>query len=109
MVKSGARTMSEYFKKERQAQQRLAKLTFAAAAPADKPTPKKRRRPKSGPAIALLKEMYPPDGRPSEDVSNSALDRKYREECDKREIHKHDRVSPSQLLRCVGRKDEKKK
>jgi hypothetical protein len=33
MIESGARSFSGYFERERQAQQRLADLTFAAAAP----------------------------------------------------------------------------
>jgi hypothetical protein len=68
-------------------------------------SPRKRHAPKSGPAIAVLKHLYPPDGRPSRQaVSDSALQRAYHAECNRRDIHKNDRVGKSQLLRCVGRK-----
>ena len=75
------------------------------SAPADKPAPRKRHAPKSAPAIAVLKSLYPPDGRPSRaDVPDSKLERDYNAACDKLGIHRNDRAKKSQLLRCVGRK-----
>jgi hypothetical protein len=70
-----------------------------------KPAPQKRHAPKSEPAIAVLKEEFPPDGRPSRlDVPDAELERRYHAACDRRGIHKNDRVKKSQLLRCTGRK-----
>jgi hypothetical protein len=73
--------------------------------PAGKSAPQKRHAPKSGPAIAVLKDLYPPDGCPSREAfPDSELKRVYHVECDRRGIHKNDRVSDTQLLRCAGRK-----
>jgi hypothetical protein len=67
--------------------------------------PQIRHRPKSAPAMAVLKDIFPPDGRPSrEDVPDSELERAYNQECDRRGIHKNDRVKKTQLLRCTNRK-----
>jgi hypothetical protein len=68
--------------------------------PADKSAPQKRHAPKSESAIAVLKDIYPPDGCPSRQaVPDSELERAYHKECDRRDIHKNDRVKHTQLLR----------
>ena len=73
--------------------------------PADKSAPQKRHAPKSELAIAVLKDIYPPDGCPSRQaVPDSELERAYHKACDRRDIHKNDRVKHTQLLRCAGRK-----
>ena len=73
--------------------------------PANKSAPQKRHAPKSELAIAVLKDIYPPDGCPSRQaVPDSELERAYHKECDRRDIHKNDRVKHTQLLRCAGRK-----
>jgi hypothetical protein len=78
---------------------------FHPRAAADRSAPQKRHAPKSEPAIAVLKDIFPPDGCPSRlAVPDSELHLKYHEECDRRAIPKKYRVSPTQLLRCVGRK-----
>jgi hypothetical protein len=89
---------------------KLDRMVTADGAVREEATPPqktgKRYRPKSEPAIALLKHLYPPDGCPPRDaVSDSALERAYHEECDRRGIHKKDRASKTQLLRCARRKE----
>jgi hypothetical protein len=70
----------------------------------DRP-PRKRHSPKSERAIAVLKDIFPPDGRPARSaVSDSQLERKYHEACDRLDISERDRVGHTQLLRCAGRK-----
>ena len=75
----------------------------------DKPAPQERHAPRSTPAIALLKHIYPlDDGRPSkEKVPNSKLKSDYHDECKRRGISQKDRLSDSQLLRCVDRKKKR--
>jgi hypothetical protein len=70
----------------------------------DRP-PRKRHKPKSEAAIAVLKHVFPPDGKPARSaVSDYELERAYHEECARRGIHENDRVKHTQLLRCAGRK-----
>jgi hypothetical protein len=91
------------FEEIRQQLQRLEQRLLES--PDRQQSPQKRHAPKSGPAIAVLKHLYPPDGRPSRQaVPDSDLERAYHDECDRRGIHKNDRVGKTQLLRCVGRK-----
>jgi hypothetical protein len=68
--------------------------------PPEEVTSPKRHAPKSGTAIAVLKHLYPPDGRPSRQaVPDSALERDYHDECDRRGIHPSDRVKKASC--CV--------
>lgn len=69
------------------------------------PKRRKRHSPKSPRAIAVLKHLYPPRGRPSRKaVPDAQLERDYHAECVRRGIHPNDRVEHTQLLRCAGRK-----
>lgn len=66
---------------------------------------RRRHRPKSDPAIDILRHLYPPEGRPlRKDVSDFELERAYHDECDRRSMHKTARASHTQLLRCAGRR-----
>jgi hypothetical protein len=65
-----------------------------------------RHRPKSDPAIDILRHLYPADeGKPPRTaVSDFELEQAYHEECDRRQIPNKARVGRTQLLRCAGRK-----
>jgi hypothetical protein len=66
----------------------------------------KRNRPKSDPAIEILRRLYPPDGKPSQaKASDFEIERAYQAECDRLKTPSEDRAGRSQLMRCVGRKD----
>jgi hypothetical protein len=66
---------------------------------------RRRHRPKSDPAIEILRHLYPPEGKPlRNDVSDFELERAYHDECDRRRMHKTGRASHTQLLRCAGRR-----
>jgi hypothetical protein len=66
----------------------------------------KRPRPKSDPAIEMLRRLYPPDGKPPQTkVSDFQVESAYQAECDRLKVPTKKRASRSQLMRCVGRKD----
>jgi hypothetical protein len=66
----------------------------------------KRPSPKSGPAIEILRRLFPPEGKPPQSkVSDFEIERDYLAECDRLKIPPKDRAGRTQLMRCAGRKD----
>ena len=86
----------------------ITELKFLAPrAPADEPVPQESDiGPKSEPAIALLKDMFTGTmvDRPERPSRIPRSGSKYQADASSAEIDKKERVSPTQLLRCVGRK-----
>jgi hypothetical protein len=66
--------------------------------------PNPRRRRKSDPAMVILRELYPPDGRPSASVQDWEIEAAYHKKCDDCGTPLGKRIGRTQLMRCVGRK-----
>jgi hypothetical protein len=66
----------------------------------------KRASPKGGPAVEILRRLFPPDGKPPQSkVSDFDIERDYQAECDRLKIPPKNRAGRTQLMRCAGRKD----
>ena len=66
--------------------------------------PKERRKPKRDRAAQILRQCFPPDGRPPPELRLAAIKKAYHDACKSASIPRHERYSESQLWRIVGRK-----